>query len=96
MVLKLYIFQKSVTYDWLTFSVLSGLIIICIVILLYLPYYRDISIFTNMLVQNTKYSQSITALMIVKGENTLLQIIDTYKMPVFALTYVILLMRSII
>ena len=95
--LLIYYFKDSPTLLKRILScILSGLMIVSIVILLYLPYYRDTSIFTNMLVQNTKYSQSITALMIVKGENTLLQIIDTYKMPVFALAYVILLMRSII
>lgn len=94
--LLIYYFKDSPTLLKRILScILSGLMIVGIVILLYLPYYRDISIFTNMLVQNTKYSQSIITLMILKGENKLIQIIDTYKMQVFALVYVILLIRML-
>lgn len=69
-----------------------GLIIIGIVVALYMPYFKDITIFKNMLVQNTKYSQSIWAYL-KTTKSVLYIVLDKMKLYIFALTYVMMLIN---
>lgn len=61
--LLIYIFRDKSIYKRFWYCLTSGIGIIIFVIIAYMPYYRDISIFTNMLVQGEKYSQSILAIL---------------------------------
>ncbi len=85
----LYYFRKYSIPKRILYCMLSGISIIAIVIILYLPYYRDMSIFTNMLVQDGKYTQSIFALMLVKMNNNIIfTLINQFKLPIFAMLYI--------
>ena len=59
----IYIYRKKKISKRILYSFISGIAIILFVILTYIPYFRDVSIFTNMLVQGEKYSQSILAIL---------------------------------
>ena len=86
----IYLFREKSVIKRIIWCILGGLSVIGVVILFYLPFYQDISIFTNMLVQNSKYSQSIMlGLMMSLDGNSIFQIIDKLKLPLFAVLYVI-------
>lgn len=84
----LYYFRKYSIPKRILYCILSGISIIAIVIILYLPYYRDMSIFTNMLVQGNRYSQSIMALLLQKIDREVFYNINSTRMPVFAILYI--------
>ena len=65
--------------------------ILYLVVLFYLPYYQDYTIFTNMLVQGSKYSQSILLLLMQKGNSNLFGVINSLAIPVFAIIYITIL-----
>lgn len=73
-----------------------GLIIISIVVLLYMPYFKDVTIFKNMLVQSNRYSQSIWAyLATIETRSALLSVLNDIKLYLFALSYVMILIKCI-
>ena len=73
-----------------------GLIIISIVVLLYMPYFKDVTIFKNMLVQSNRYSQSIWAyLATIETRSALLCVLNDIKLYLFALSYVMILIKCI-
>ena len=93
----IYCFKDKNIPKRILYCLITGISITVLVIMFYLPYYRDISIFTNMLVQDGKYTQSIMALLFVKmNQNHLFKIINTFKLPIFALIYLITLLQVLV
>ncbi len=86
----IYCFKDKTIPKRILYCLISGLSIVGVVVLLYLPFYRDITIFTNMLVQGTKYSQSILALLM---NTNIFKYIDSLKIPLFLIFYIILLCK---
>ncbi len=84
----IFIFQKHKFFKRLLYCIGTGLIIIAIVILLYLPYYRDMSIFTNMMVQDGKLSQSLMLILYRNLDENIYNSIDKTKLPAFAIIYI--------
>ena len=85
----IYCYRNNSIPKRILYCLIGGLRIIAIVVIFYLPYYRDMTIFTNMLVQDGKYTQSIMALLMIKLEgNSLFSIINSLKLPVFAILYI--------
>ena len=79
--LLIYYFKdKPTIIKRITSCFLFGLAIILIVAILYLPYYRDLNIFTNMLEQNKKYSQSLILLLKLEAPGKICKYLDTYKL----------------
>ena len=90
----IYMYKDKTIPKRFAYCIISGLSILGIVGLLYLPYYQDASIFTNMLVQGTKYSQSILLFLMVKSTNEQLFVwISTFIIPIFLLVYCISLIK---
>lgn len=84
----IYMYKKEMPMKRFLLCLISGISIIGIVILLYIPYYRDYTIFTNMLVQGNKYSQSLIFFLMVKNTNSLiLNFWDKWKILVFGIVY---------
>lgn len=59
----IYCYKEKIIPKRILYCCISGLSIVGVVVLLYMPFFRDFTIFTNMLVQGTKYSQSIMLLL---------------------------------
>ena len=90
----LYCFRKEKIFKRIKYCVLCGISIVTIVLLLYMPFYKDFSIFTNMLVQGGRYSQSIMTLLMVKLRgNNIFEKINKFKLPIFAIIYAIIVIR---
>lgn len=84
----IYCFRNNSIPKRILYCLAGGLSILAIVVIFYLPYYRDMTIFTNMLVQDGKYTQSFMALLMIKLEgNSLFSMINSLKLPVFAIIY---------
>lgn len=92
----LYCFRKKTISKRILWCCICGIIIILAVIILYMPFYRDMSIFTNMLVQDGKFSQSIMALLMVKMKSSeTFDIINKSKIPLLAIIYCISLIKTL-
>lgn len=90
----IYCYRKENILKRILYCFLSGILIISIGILLYIPFYKDISIFLNMLVQGKRFSQSIMALLMVKLKgNIFFNIINLLKLPAFAVLYISILLK---
>lgn len=89
----LYYFRNKSIPKRILYCMITGISIIGIVLILYLPYYRDMSIFTNFLVQNSKYSQSIMLLLKQRLDNNIFLLIDSIRIPIFAIIYIIILIN---
>jgi len=87
----IYCFREKNVSKRILYCILSGVSIIGFVILLYLPYYRDMTIFTNMLVQGSKYSQSIMLFLMNKINKNIFQSIETLCIPTFMIIYLTIL-----
>lgn len=87
----IYIFKDESPFKRIIYCLISGLAIIAFVILLYLPYYKDFTIFTNMLVQGSKYSQSILLFLMEKGNKNLFSLVNQLTIPTFITIYVTLI-----
>ena len=89
----IYCFKEKTIPKRILHCSISGVLIIAAAILLYMPFYRDITIFTNMLVQDGKFSQSIMALLMVKMKryHNVFEIINFCKLPVLFIIYAIML-----
>lgn len=83
----IYIYKDKKIPKRILYSFISGIGIIAVVVLLYMPYYRDITIFTNMLVQDSKYSQSIILLLMQILNQKPFSLIDSLRIPMFAIIY---------
>lgn len=84
----IYMFRKYSISKRILFCMTFGLSIIALVIILYLPYYRDISIFTNMLVQGEKYSQSVPLLLMRNLDSNIFSTISSLLIPIFIILYI--------
>ena len=84
----IFIFQKNKLFKRLLYCIGTGLIIILIVVMLYLPFYKDTSIFTNMLVQNDKLSQSLMLALYQNINEEVYSSLDYLRLPVFAIIYI--------
>lgn len=82
----IYCFKDKTLSKKILYCLISGISIIALVVLLYLPYYRDYTIFTNMLVQGEKYSQSIMLLLTQRFENSIFS--TKIILPIFAIIYI--------
>lgn len=89
----LYYFRKEKILKKIGYCFISGLAIVGMVVLLYLPYYRDVSIFTNMLAQGQKYSQSILTFLLLKADRKIFDLVNFFVMPVFVIVYVDMLIN---
>lgn len=90
----IYMYKDKSIPKRFAYCIISGLSIIGIVGLLYLPYYRDYTIFTNMLVQGTKYSQSILLfLMNYNNNGQAFVLISNLIIPIFLLVYCVSLIK---
>ena len=74
----------------IVYCMLSGIAIVGIVVLLYMPFYRDITIFKNMLAQGDRSSQSFMALALVKLKRypELIGWLRNIRLPAFACLYI--------
>lgn len=84
-----YYFRKKTIVKRIMCCTVAGVCIVGVVILLYLPYFRDISIFTHMLVQGSKYSQSILLFIMKKMPTNVFKIINLMVIPVFVFSYIL-------
>lgn len=86
----LYMYRKHSIPKRIVYCLLSGLAVIGIVVLCYLPFYRDMTVFTNMLIQDTKHSQSIMAIVSynLQSHRDILQVVRKVKLPIFAIMYI--------
>ena len=92
----LYYFRKKSIPKRILYCCISGIVIIVSVALLYLPFYRDITIFKNMLAQDEKFSQSIMSLLVVKMKNnSIFDKINKHKIHLFAIIYGSLVVRTL-
>lgn len=82
----IYCFKDKTLPKRILYCLMSGISIIALVVLLYLPYYRDYTIFTNMLVQGEKYSQSIMLLLTQMFKNDIFS--TKLILPIFAIIYI--------
>ena len=94
----LYYFRKESIFKRLCYCSIAGVIIVLCTILLYMPFYRDISIFTNMLVQDGKFTQSIMALLMVKMKDYqfVFNVINHIKLPILAIMYLVMLVKMLL
>lgn len=86
----MYYFRNKTVPKRIMYCLISGLSIISIVILFYLPYYEDYTVFTNMLAQGNKYSQSIPAFLMKKVGGNIFNIVKTITIPSFIGLYIVL------
>ena len=94
--LLLYYFKDKSIAKRLGYCIITGIAIIGITIILYLPFYRDISIFTNMLAQGSRYSQSIMLLLMKIIPQPTFRIINLLRIPLFLIIYSICLIRILL
>lgn len=84
----IYSFKDKSIPKRILYCLISGLSILGLVVIFYMPYYRDFTIFTNMLVQGTKYSQSIMLFLTENINNTFFDKINKLIIPVFIIIYI--------
>lgn len=89
--LLLYYFKDKTVPKRFLYCMLTGISIIAIVAIMYLPYFKDFSIYTNMLVQDGKFSQSVMLILLKNINRGIFNIINTLRIPVFLVTYIICL-----
>lgn len=87
----IYCFRDKTVPKRILFCLLSGIGIIALVVLFYLPYYKDFTIFTNMLVQGSKYSQSIMLFIMEKANRSIFEMISQLAIPTFLIIYMCVL-----
>lgn len=84
----LYIFRKRSIPKRILYCILTGLSIIGIVVILYLPYFKDITVFTNMLVQNSRLSQSIMLVLKENLNQSIYTRINNIRLPIYVILYI--------
>lgn len=86
--LLLYYYKDKTMLKRFAYCMIAGVSIIAIVAILYLPYFKDFSIYTNMLVQDGKFSQSIMAILKVKTKANIFNTINRLRIPIFLVMYI--------
>ena len=89
----IYYFRNETIWRKLGYCMIAGLSIVGIVILFYLPYYQDFSIFTNMLAQGSKYSQSLLTFILQKANRNIFDTINFVNIPLFVILYIDMLIN---
>ena len=84
----IYIFRKETTLKRTIYCGISGIGIIALVVLFYMPFYLDYTVFTNMLVQNSKYSQSILLHFSLTMDRTSFDLIKSISIMGFMIFYI--------
>ena len=84
----IYCFKDKKVPKRILLCTISGLGIIAIVVLFYLRYYEDYTVFTNMLAQGNKYSQSILAFLMKKTNKNIFNLVNSMAIPVFIGVYI--------
>lgn len=87
----IYCFRNKTVPKKILFCIISGLSMIGLVILFYLPYFKDFSIFTNMLVQGERYSQSIMLWLMENIDRNTFSNIHFMIKPIFIIIYITIL-----
>ena len=90
-VVLIYCFKDESISKRILYCLLAGISIIGLVILMYLPYYRDMTIFTNMLAQGQKYSQSIISFLREKVPTKIYFGVEKISIPGFIMFYMMIL-----
>lgn len=83
----IYCFRNKTIPKRILYCMISGISIIAMIILFYLPYYKDITVFTNMLVQGDRYSQSIMAILMENLPSNIYNIIYSTRIYIYAFIY---------
>ena len=91
----IYCFKDKTIPKRILYCTISGLSIVACVVLLYMPYFRDFTIFTNMLVQGGKYSQSILAFLLSSVEYKIFEIANKVVIPAFMIMYISILITLV-
>lgn len=84
----LYYFRNKSVIKRVGYCIITGVSIVALIILFYLRYYQDITVFTNMLIQGTKYSQSIL-LIIMEKATKIFEIVEPTIIPLFLIIFMI-------
>lgn len=98
--LLIYYFRKENVEKRIKYSIYCGIIYLSVLILPYLLYIKDMSIFTNMMVETDKYIQSIAlvVLMFFKNINKLdlFYAIKKFDLLIFAVFYIIIVVKQLV
>lgn len=92
----IYYFRKKSIPKRIAFCFISGISIIAIVVIFYLPYFRDLTVFTNMIVQGSRYSQSLMLILMQKLNNNVFNTINSLRIPIFIIAYITIIINIII
>lgn len=87
----IYCFRDKTIFKRILYCLISGLCIIGAVVLLHLPFYRDMTVFTNMIVEGRVYSQSLLLFLMQNINTSLFKIISTLIIPLFIIVYIMLI-----
>ncbi len=90
----IYCFRNKTIPKRILYCIISGLSIVTIVILLYMPYFRDFTIFTNMLVQGERFSQSIQAFLLTSARD-IFDVVNKIALPTFMIIYICILITLV-
>lgn len=91
----IYCFKNETIPKRIWYCLLAGVSIIGLVVLMYLPYYRDMTIFTNMLAQGQKYSQSIMSFLKEEAPIKIYFFVEKMSIPVFIIYYMMILLGTL-
>lgn len=90
----IYCFRNKTIPKRILCCMISGLSIVASVILLYMPFFRDFTIFTNMLVQGKRFSQSIQAFLLTSARD-IFNVVNKIALPTFMIMYICLLITLV-
>jgi len=91
----IYLFKDKSIGKRILYSFISGLSIVALVVVLYVPYYRDFTIFTNMLIQGDKYNQSLMLFLLLNIDENIFLKIRSLSIPIFVIIYIITILTVI-
>lgn len=91
----IYCFRNKKIPKRILYCIISGLSIIALVVLFYMPYYKDFTIFTNMLVQGEKYNQSIWLFLILNLKTSTFLTMKSLCIPVFVAIYIAIVFATL-
>lgn len=92
----IYIFKDKTIIKRILYCLLSGISIILLVILMYLPFYEDITLFTKMLLLKEVYSQSILSILKISLSSNVYTYISSAVTISFVLIYIILFFKFLL
>ena len=90
----IYCFRNKTIPKRILCCIISGLSIVASVILLYMPFFRDFTIFTNMLVQGERFSQSIQAFLLTSARD-IFSVVNKIALPIFMVMYICILITLV-